>query len=49
LPSLARLYISNESWLKLTTDFESIFTDAVDTAEHLCEFGENIGLKKHMV
>ncbi|MGB2740864.1 MAG: transposase, partial [Cognaticolwellia sp.] len=43
---LARLHISNESWLKLTTDFESIFTGAVGTAEHLCEFSEHVGLKR---
>ncbi|MGB2739190.1 MAG: transposase, partial [Cognaticolwellia sp.] len=43
---LTRLHISNESWLKLTTDFEGIFTGAVGTAEHLCEFNEHIGLKR---
>ena len=43
---LTRLHISNESWLKLTTDFEGIFTGAVGTAEHLCEFSEHIGLKR---
>ena len=43
---LARLHISDESWLKLTTDFECIFTGAVGTAEHLCEFSEHIGLQR---
>ncbi len=43
---LARLHISDESWLKLTTDFESIFTGAVGTAEHLCEFTEHVGLQR---
>ena len=43
---LSRLHISDESWLKLTTNFEGIFTGAVGTAEHLCEFTENIGLKR---
>ncbi|MFT5636711.1 MAG: hypothetical protein ACI89T_002180, partial [Cognaticolwellia sp.] len=27
------VHINDESWLKLTPDFESIFTGAVDTAE----------------
>jgi hypothetical protein len=43
---LARLHISDESWLKLTTDFEGIFTGAVGTAEHLCEFSEHVGLQR---
>ena len=43
---LARLQISDERWLKLTTDFEGIFTGAVGTAEHLCEFSEHVGLKR---
>lgn len=43
---LAKLHISDESWLKLTTDFESIFTGAVGTAEHLCEFSEHVGLQR---
>ena len=43
---LARLHISNESWLKLTREFEYIFTGAVGTAEHLCEFSEHVGLKR---
>ena len=43
---LARLHISDESWLKLTTEFESIFTGAVGTAEHLCEFSEHVGLQR---
>ena len=41
---LARLHISEESWLKLTTDFEGIFTGASGTAEHLCEFSEHLDL-----
>lgn len=41
---LARLHISDESWLKLTTEFECIFTGAVGTAEHLCEFSEHVVL-----
>ncbi|AOW76148.1 transposase [Colwellia sp. PAMC 20917] len=43
---LARLHINDESWLKLTTDFETIFTGAVGTAEHLCEFSEHVGLQR---
>jgi len=43
---LARLHISDDSWLKLTSDFENIFTGAVGTAEHLCEFSEHVGLQR---
>ncbi|NQY89323.1 MAG: transposase [Colwellia sp.] len=43
---LTRLYISDENWLKLTMDFECIFTGAVGTAEHLCEFSEHVGLQR---
>ena len=43
---LTRLQISNESWLKLTTDFEKIFTGAVGTAENLSEFSEHVGLQR---
>ena len=43
---LTRLHISDESWLKLTTNFEGIFTGAVGTAEHLCEFTAHVGLKR---
>ena len=43
---LARLHISDESWIKLTTDFECIFTGAVGSAEHLCEFTEHVGLQR---
>ena len=43
---LARLHISDESWLKLSTDFECIFTGAAGTAEHLCEFSEHVGLQR---
>lgn len=43
---LQRLHISDESWLTLTTDFERIFTGAVGTAEHLCEFSEHVGLQR---
>jgi len=43
---LVRLHISEESWLKLTTDFEGIFTGAAGTAEHLCEFSEHVGLQR---
>jgi hypothetical protein len=43
---LARLHISDESWLKLTREFEYIFTAAVGTAEHLCVFSEHAGLKR---
>jgi REP element-mobilizing transposase RayT len=43
---LSRLHISDESWLKLTTNFEGIFTGAVGTAEHLCEFTRHVGLKR---
>ena len=41
---LARLHISDGSWLKLSTNFESMFTGAVGTAEHLREFTEHVGL-----
>jgi hypothetical protein len=43
---LARMHISDESWLKLTREFECVFTGAVGTAEHLCEFTEHVGLKR---
>ena len=43
---LARLHISDESWLKLTFNFESIFIGAVGTAEHLSEFSEHVGLQR---
>jgi len=43
---LARLHICDENWLKLTTNFENIFTGAVGTAEHLCEFSEHVGLQR---
>ena len=43
---LSRLHTSNESWLKLTTNFEGIFTGAVGSAEHLCEFSEHVGLHR---
>jgi hypothetical protein len=43
---LVRLHISDESWLKLTSNFEGIFTGAVGTAEHLCEFSEHVGLQR---
>ncbi len=43
---LGRLHISDESWLKLTTEFECVFTGAVGTAEHLIEFSEHIGLQR---
>ena len=43
---LVRLNISNDNWLKLTTNFEGIFTGAVGTAEHLCEFSEHVGLRR---
>jgi REP element-mobilizing transposase RayT len=43
---LIRLHISDESWLKLTSDFEGIFTGAVGTAEHLCEFSAHVGLQR---
>jgi REP element-mobilizing transposase RayT len=43
---LARLNITSESWIKLTTDFETIFTGAVGTAEHLSEFSEHVGLQR---
>jgi len=46
LSILARLHINDESWLKLTTDFECIFTGAAGTAEHLCEFSEHVGLQR---
>ena len=38
--------ISDEIWLKLTTEFECIFTGAVGTAEHLCEFSDHVGLQR---
>ena len=43
---LARLHISSQSWLKLSTDFEHIFTGAAGTAEHLCEFSDHVGLQR---
>ncbi|TWX52539.1 transposase, partial [Colwellia hornerae] len=43
---LARLHINDKSWLKLTTNFETIFTGAVGTAEHLYEFSEHVGLQR---
>jgi hypothetical protein len=43
---LSRLHISDESWLKLTREFECIFTGAVGTAEHLSEFSEHVSLKR---
>jgi REP element-mobilizing transposase RayT len=43
---LARLHISDKSWLKLTTEFEHIFTGAAGTAQHLCEFSEHVGLQR---
>ena len=43
---LTRLHISDDSWLKLTTQFESIFTGAVGNAAHLSEFSEHVGLKR---
>ena len=43
---LTRLHISDEGWLKLTSNFEGMFTGAVGTAEHLCEFTEHVGLKR---
>lgn len=43
---LTRLQISNESWLKLSTGFETIFTGAAGTAEHLSEFSEHVGLQR---
>lgn len=43
---LARLHISDESWLKLTINFECIFAGAAGTAEHLGEFSEHVGLQR---
>ena len=43
---LARLHISDDSWLKLSTQFETLFTGAVGTAEHLSEFTEHVGLQR---
>ena len=43
---LARLHISDDSWFTLTSGFEGIFTGAVGTAEHLCEFSEYVGLQR---
>jgi len=43
---LNRLHISDESWLKLTTNFEGIFTGAAGSAEHLCAFTEHVGLQR---
>ncbi len=43
---LSRLNISDENWLKLTTDFETLFTGAAGTAEHLSEFSEHVGLQR---
>ena len=43
---LTRLHISNQSWLKLSTDFEHIFTGAAGAADHLCEFSDHVGLQR---
>ena len=43
---LARLHINDENWLRLTTNFECVFTGAVGTAEHLCEFTKYVGLQR---
>ena len=43
---LTRLHITDESWLKLSTNFGCIFTGAAGTAEHLCEFSEHVGLQR---
>jgi REP element-mobilizing transposase RayT len=43
---LVRLHISDESWLKLITGFERVFTGAAGTAEHLCEFSAHVGLQR---
>jgi hypothetical protein len=46
---LLRLDISNESWLRLTTDFEVIFKSALVTAEHLSEFNSMLNYNELMV
>ena len=43
---LLRLHLSDESWLKLTANFENIFTGAVGSVEHLCEFSGHLGMKR---
>jgi hypothetical protein len=40
------LTLVDETGLRLTTDFEHIFTGSAGTAEHLCEFTEHVGLKR---
>ncbi|TWX63125.1 transposase, partial [Colwellia sp. C1TZA3] len=43
---LARLHMSDKSWLKLTNNFECVFTGAAGTAEHLNKFSKHVGLKR---
>jgi hypothetical protein len=43
---LTRLHISDKSCLRLTTNFERIFTGAAGTAGHLSEFSKSVGLKR---
>jgi len=43
---LARLNIRGENCLKLSTDFECIFTGAAGTAEHFGEFSAHVGLQR---
>jgi len=43
---LARLHISDNSGLKLSTQFDTLFTGAVGTAEHLSAFTEHVGIQR---
>ena len=43
---LARIHISDESWLKLTKYFEGLFKGAAGTLAHLCEFSGHVGLQR---
>jgi hypothetical protein len=40
------LILVDESWLKLRTNFESIFIGAECSVEYLCEFSEHAGLQR---
>ncbi|MGB0937342.1 MAG: transposase [Colwellia sp.] len=43
---LSRLQINQESWFKLTRDFEKIFTGAVGSADNISEFTSHVGLHR---
>jgi Protein of unknown function (DUF1568). len=43
---LARLNISNNNWLKISTEFEHVFTSAVGAPDRLSEYCQNVGLAR---